>query len=1274
MKFFFKIAALALSLFCSFEQVAQITSPSPYCAGLYTQGNCATGPSNSPNNGINDFINSFNTTGGTGNITNNNSGCNSTCTLNTCSNYVFNCSMFLAVNPGQTITCNIQSGIIFAQGFAIWIDWNQDNVFQNPGEQVAATSNVPAAATWTTLVFTIPANQPAGAYRMRVRCAFATNGTNITPCGTFNFGETEDYMVYVGGVPQNSGPVTATAAVSSSSIVCSGQNVSFSVATNYSSNITYTWTGPGSYSSTAQNPTLASVQATASGIYTVIADNMACPATETVAIKVVNYPSFSVTPATPTICNGSNFYAQSLFSGPVNITDYHYNWNPGQSAGVFSPLAPSTSITPQTLPSTQTSAVLIYSVTITPTALNCPVTKTITVTINNPASPTITIPPPLCNVSQPYQLTGLPGGGTWFAPGVSPAGIITPSLTSIGTNTVLYTVFMGSCAVSNTSSFSISQYRSPAFTSSLNMICEQDPQYDLLAIVQDTVTGRWSGPNVSQQRFFTPQNLPTGNYTFKYNIWSTPVNSVCPDSANITFFVFNPPTPTIHPIAEKCNNSNTVNLSASPPGGVWSGNVGITASGLQTPSLNPIGANTVTYSAGQGTCVASTSASFQVSKFNTAALTGTVPHLCASSNPFNLMSILQNTLGSWTGTNVNNNVFNVSGLATSHYTLSYYNNSSPNPTLCPHQSEIVVSVLNPPVPIISPVGPFCSADGTVQLQVQPSSGTWVGTTYLTTNGVFDPSAAPIGNSFAQYVIGTSTCNTQQTIFIGVEAFEPATLTSDKLPDLCDNSAAISVLPYSNNSAGTWSGPGLQGATFNPQLSGAGKFVLTHSTSSFPSGLCPDQATISVQVFSLAAPAVAEAGPFCTNAPPMQLTVSPVGGVFEGANTGAVSHGGLFHPARANTGLNIFTYSIASGPCIAFTQSTIEVVAFVSAALNQSELTFCRNSDRFNLNSIAINPGGSWSGPALNGSVFNPAVANIGENNIMRYYTQPPVNGQLCPDESTITIKIDDIPEVTVVASEQEGCAPLQVRLNIPNINGKAGKGQWNLSDGSSNHEGTELNHTFNSPGTFSVVFNYSLGACFTRTVLNGDIKVFESPQADFEFSKPELSIAEPEVQVINKSQGAANNKYVWTVQGQGERYEVNPELTFPAAGKYTVRLQTTTFNGCSSEISRVIEVKNDLYVFIPNSFSPNFDRVNDHFVPVFSPYGLDVKSFEMEIFDRWGHLVYSGKDPVKGWNGTPHNKGDKIVQEGVYVYQIRYKDLEGRNYNRSGTVLLLGNK
>jgi hypothetical protein len=88
------------------------------------------------------------------------------------------------------------------------------------------------------------------------------------------------------------------------------------------------------------------------------------------------------------------------------------------------------------------------------------------------------------------------------------------------------------------------------------------------------------------------------------------------------------------------------------------------------------------YTSGQGTCVASSTATFHVSQFNTAAITGTIPNLCVSSNPVSLKAIVQNTLtGVWSGLGVNATpsgyYFSPANLPTGIDTLTYHTTTWP---------------------------------------------------------------------------------------------------------------------------------------------------------------------------------------------------------------------------------------------------------------------------------------------------------------------------------------------------------------------------------------------------------------------------------------------------------------------------------------------------------------------------------------------------------------------------------------------------------------------
>lgn len=1076
----------------------------------------------------------------------------------------------------------------------------------------------------------------------------ATPGAGVTNCG-----------------------IVCSVTLTNSGMLCSGQSATLTALTNTSIN-SFTLSAPGSVLNTG---TLANVSntitqvvnsLTSSATYTLRASNANGTCQATSNVTVIPFPTFSLTPNSATICQGGSVTAAVTFSPGTNVSLFSYSWAPAPGFGLMNLSGPSTTIAPPPISTSQ--SVIIYTVTVSRTALNCPLWQGFALTVNNPATPLLQLPGPLCNTSTPVMLNAVPGGGTWSAnPGVSGPGSFSPALAPIGTSSLSYAVSIGSCVVNTSGTVSVSQFITPALSSNPGTLCVQDQALNLMGLVQNTTNGSWSGPSVFNGSF-VPTGLPTGTYQLTYSTQSTPIQSVCPSFTNLAVSVFNPPVPVISPITAKCTNAPPVQLSANPPGGVWLG-TGVSVSGLQNPALNLIGANTLTYTAGQGTCVASSTASFHVSQFNTASLTALIPQLCVNQSPFNLMNIVQNTVsGVWSGVSVTGGFFNPAGLPTGAYTLTYNTLSSPNPSLCPDTRTAVASVLNPPTPSITPVGPLCSKSPALQMTVSPGGGQWASTNYLSTGGVFTPSNCAPGNNSVQYIIGTPTCQASNVIQVSVEAFVPASIIGS-IPDQCNTSSAVNLLPFTANNAGAWSGPGVNGQSFNPAI-GAGQYVLSYNTASFPSALCPDQATVAVRVFSLAPPVISNAGPFCNTDAPVQLQVSPAGGLFGSPVNGLVSLGGLFTPGFGNMGDNVVSYSISSGPCVAFAQTLVNVNRFVPATFAGYPGPYCRDNVPVNLNAFVTNPGGLWAGPGMAGSMFSPAQANTGLN-VITYSTFSTPNPTLCPDTYSISIQVNQTPSVSIRVFPEHGCAPVEVLVNMSEYN--TGKGYWNFGDGSPIQQGLNSSHVYLQPGqyTVSVVYTDDIG-CRAQAQMKGEIRVEATPVADF--SAPErVYISNPEVDLINQSQVLEENTYLWQLEGMPDKRELHARYRFEKAGIYQVTL-TATGTGqdkCSHSVMRSIEVRNDYLVYIPDAFTPNYDGLNDVFMPVFSPYGLDEKTYALEVFDRWGQQLFSSTSPQNGWNGTVQNKGQEPLKADVYIYRIKYKDLDGNVYNHTGHVSLV---
>lgn len=118
-------------------------------------------------------------------------------------------------------------------------------------------------------------------------------------------------------------------------------------------------------------------------------------------------------------------------------------------------------------------------------------------------------------------------------------------------------------------------------------------------------------------------------------------------------------------------------------------------------------------------------------------------------------------------------------------------------------------------------------------------------------------------------------------------------------------------------------------------------------------------------------------------------------------------------------------------------------------------------------------------------------------------------------------------------------------------------------------------------------------------------------------------------------------------------------------------VETTTFyaeivspDGCVEIDSVKVGVRGNLY--IPNAFTPDGDGLND----IFRAQGIDIAEFSMEIFDRWGNMVFECNQIEDGWNGAVMNS-DYYAQAGMYTYIVVAREIHGDVFEMSGHVMLI---
>jgi gliding motility-associated-like protein len=138
--------------------------------------------------------------------------------------------------------------------------------------------------------------------------------------------------------------------------------------------------------------------------------------------------------------------------------------------------------------------------------------------------------------------------------------------------------------------------------------------------------------------------------------------------------------------------------------------------------------------------------------------------------------------------------------------------------------------------------------------------------------------------------------------------------------------------------------------------------------------------------------------------------------------------------------------------------------------------------------------------------------------------------------------------------------------------------------------------------------------------------------------------------------------YVATVDGDTLRF--NDDNTALNQSGYCYRVAAVREGDNVKSYSNSSCVPVSFGCFLPNSFTPNGDGLNDELMAV----GTFVLKFNLLIFDRWGNLVFETNDMSRGWNGELN--GVK-VPDGYYYFQMSARGIRNQKISRKGSILLI---
>jgi len=263
---------------------------------------------------------------------------------------------------------------------------------------------------------------------------------------------------------------------------------------------------------------------------------------------------------------------------------------------------------------------------------------------------------------------------------------------------------------------------------------------------------------------------------------------------------------------------------------------------------------------------------------------------------------------------------------------------------------------------------------------------------------------------------------------------------------------------------------------------------------------------------------------------------------------------------------------------------------------------------------------------------------------------------------------------TLLVDDNAGCNPHTVNFTNTTSSNNIFYTLVDFGDGLNDSVvGTSgFSHDFSPAGDYDVTLTMvSNDGCFYTHTFEDIVTVYANPIADFYINPNPVTILDPEVNLINDSEGpiSYNN---WVIESGDPGTSTQEDVfnvTFPEGvpANYGVTLAVGNDEGCTDTITKFVIVNNEVILFAPNAFTPDDDEHNQTWR--FHISGIDIYDFNVRLFNRWGETVWESNDPSVGWDGT---YAGRYVQDGTYTWFMECKDeVTDKKYTFQGHVTVL---
>ena len=354
-----------------------------------------------------------------------------------------------------------------------------------------------------------------------------------------------------------------------------------------------------------------------------------------------------------------------------------------------------------------------------------------------------------------------------------------------------------------------------------------------------------------------------------------------------------------------------------------------------------------------------------------------------------------------------------------------------------------------------------------------------------------------------------------------------------------------------------------------------------------------------------------------------------------------------------------TLVITNTRCVDSVKETVNFTNIVHASFTENPTVAVCQGSTITFNNTSTGIGNSYVWDFGDGTTSTSTSATLNEvYNNTGVYTVTLIATDYIPCRDTVQqlVYVDSNTAISILASDTVLCRGGQVTFTGLYTNIGLTNVVWDFGDGSSLLNVNPAVHSFNTIGNLTVTLTATYRSCPTASVTR-PMRIYPYPQM---YLGPDTAIcpggdAIPLQDNINAGNPLAS--WVWSDGTTGSGILVT------SAGYY---MATVSIYGC--QVSDTVWVQNDCYVEYPNVFTPNGDGVNDYFFPR-QLLARGLTSFKMDIYNRWGQLIYeTTATDGRGWDGR-FNGVDQ--PEGAFIYMIDATFKDGQKEHRNGNVTLI---